>query len=133
LSHFTASQNSDPIAVGSTIIPGVGSYDAGSYALSQLIFFFPFFVGGAVSNNRSHEELLRCLVIAGIIYFSLGSGRSAMSPSFLTGYTVTLRRHLRWRGATAVFASRFHDQWPGRCVLFHDNGARLDGAFACWL
>jgi hypothetical protein len=66
---ITSSLNNDPIAIGETILPGVGSYDGFSASLSQLIFFLPFLIGRRVLRSAaSNEEILRALVISGLFY-----------------------------------------------------------------
>jgi hypothetical protein len=66
---ITGELNGDPIQVGPQVIPGVGSYDAGSEVIAQMILLIPFFLGRQILRSRADtEEILRVLVIAGLIY-----------------------------------------------------------------
>ena len=66
---ITAELNGDPIFLGNRTIPGEGHYDALSAVVGQFLFFLPFFLGRQVMRTSAdHEEILRVLVIAGLLY-----------------------------------------------------------------
>ena len=66
---ITAQLNSDPIAVGGIVIPGVGLYDALSAAENAFAFVVPFFIGRQfLRSANSAKEILSVLAIAGVIY-----------------------------------------------------------------
>jgi hypothetical protein len=66
---ITCMLNDDPIPIGPVILPGLSSYDAGSAVISQAITLIPFFLGRQfLRNTTDTEEILRVLVIAGLIY-----------------------------------------------------------------
>ena len=65
----TCQLNDDPIRVGRLVLPGLDSYEAGSAVIAQAIVLIPFFLGRQILRNRTDtEEILRVLVIAGLIY-----------------------------------------------------------------
>jgi hypothetical protein len=66
---ITCALNGDPISIGPVDMPGLSSYDAGSVVLSQAITLIPFFLGRQFLRNRlDTEEILRVLIVAGLIY-----------------------------------------------------------------
>jgi hypothetical protein len=66
---ITCELNTDPVRVGTQILPGLSSYDAGSAAIAQVITLIPFFLGRQIFRKRADtEEILRVLVIAGLVY-----------------------------------------------------------------
>lgn len=66
---ITCELNADPIRVGPLVFPGLDSYEAGSTVIAQVIVLIPFFLGRQILRNRTDtEEILRVLVIAGLIY-----------------------------------------------------------------
>jgi len=66
---ITAQLNSDQIIIGSTILPALNSYDGGSAVIEEIIKLIPFFIGRQFLSGRSDtEEILRVLVVAGLIY-----------------------------------------------------------------
>jgi len=66
---ITNELNGDQITVGGAVLPGLGAYDAGSLVISQAITLIPFFLGRRFLCNRTDtEEILRGLIIAGLIY-----------------------------------------------------------------
>ena len=65
----TSELNTDPVLSGSVLLPGVGSYDGLSAVIGQLLFLLPFFLGRQLlRNSADFEEILRTLVIAGLLY-----------------------------------------------------------------
>jgi hypothetical protein len=70
ISPFITSQlNADQIPIGPLILPGLDSYEAGSAVIAQVITLIPFFLGRQFLRGRTDtEEILRVLVIAGLIY-----------------------------------------------------------------
>jgi hypothetical protein len=66
-SFITFELNDDPIALGNR--PGLGLYDAGSACIGQLVAFIPFFLGRQfLGGRRDIEDILRVLIIAGLVY-----------------------------------------------------------------
>jgi hypothetical protein len=65
----TSYLNSEPIVVGPLVLPGVGWYDGISAAIGQLMFFLAFIIGRRfLQSAADSEEILRALVVAGLIY-----------------------------------------------------------------
>jgi hypothetical protein len=66
---FTCALNGDAVSIGPVVLPGLSSYDAGSAVSSQAITLIPFLLGRQFLRNRTDtKEILRVLVIAGLIY-----------------------------------------------------------------
>jgi hypothetical protein len=66
---ITSSLNNDPIYVGGSFLPGVGTYDGLSAVISQLILCLCFIVGRKyLRYPKDSEIILGALTIAGIIY-----------------------------------------------------------------
>jgi hypothetical protein len=66
---ITGALNSDPIYFGTLVLPGVGIYDGGSEVITQFVALIPFFLGRQIFRTRSGiEDILRVLIIAGLIY-----------------------------------------------------------------
>jgi hypothetical protein len=66
---ITCELNGDPITIGTRVLPGLDSYDAGSAVIAQAIALIPFFLGRQIIRSGDDtEETLRVLVIAGLIY-----------------------------------------------------------------
>jgi hypothetical protein len=66
---ITCELNTDPLYVGPVVLPGLSSYDAGSAIMSQAITLIPFFLGRQfLRNGTDTKEILRVLIIAGLIY-----------------------------------------------------------------
>jgi len=66
---ITCQLNGDPIRVGPLVLPGLDSYEAGSAVIVQAIVLIPFFLGRQILRSSTDtEEILRVLVIAGLIY-----------------------------------------------------------------
>jgi hypothetical protein len=66
---ITGALNSDPINFGTLVLPGVGIYDAGSEVIAQFVTLIPFILGRQLLNTKGGtEQILRTLIIAGLIY-----------------------------------------------------------------
>jgi hypothetical protein len=66
---ITATFNNDAIVIGDRVLPSVGYYDGISALLSQFVIFLPFFIGRrALRDSSGAETVVRCLVIAGLLY-----------------------------------------------------------------
>jgi hypothetical protein len=66
---ITCALNDDPISIGVVALPGLSSYDAGSVAIYQAITLIPFCLGRQFLRNRTDtEEILRVLIVGGLIY-----------------------------------------------------------------
>jgi hypothetical protein len=66
---ITSELNSDPIFYPGFVLPAESHYDALSAVVAQLIFLLPFFLGRQLlRSSADHTELLRTLVVAGLIY-----------------------------------------------------------------
>jgi hypothetical protein len=65
----TSYLNPDPIIIGPLVLPGVGLYDGISAAISQVMFFLSFQIGRRYLRSAADtEEILRALVLAGLVY-----------------------------------------------------------------
>ena len=67
---FVSSElNADPVVSGSLFLPSLGAYDGLSAIVAQLLFLLPFFLGRQLLRNSADiEEILRTLIIAGLLY-----------------------------------------------------------------
>lgn len=66
---ITSEMNGDSIFIGSTFLPAVGHYDALSAVVAELLFVLPFFLGRQLFRRAAdHGEILRTLVMAGLLY-----------------------------------------------------------------
>jgi hypothetical protein len=82
---ITSLLNGDEIRIGSTVLPGVDEYDAGSEVIYRFIFMLPFFLGRQfVRSSESNAEVLRVLVIAGLAYSLPMLFEVRMSPQLST-------------------------------------------------
>jgi hypothetical protein len=82
---ITSMLNTDAIRIGKTTLPGVGSYDALSASVEELIFILPFFVGREfLRNSEDNAEILRVMVIAGLAYSLPMLFEVRMSPQLHT-------------------------------------------------
>jgi hypothetical protein len=90
---ITSELNGDPIRIGPIVLPGVGTYDAGSAVAAEFLFFVPFILGREfLRRAEDMEQILRALVIAGIAYSLPILFEVRMSPqlhTWLYGYTPT--------------------------------------------
>ncbi len=91
ISPFVTSQlNADPVMSGSVLLPAVGSYDGLSATAAQFLFIVPFFLGRQLLKRAGDiEEILRTLVIAGLVYSLPMLFEMRMSPQlhfWLYGY-----------------------------------------------
>ena len=86
----TSELNNDPVVSGAVLSPGVGSYDGLSAIVGQFLFVLPFFLGRQLLRNSADiEEILRTLVIAGLLYSLPMLFEIRMSPQlhhWLYGY-----------------------------------------------
>ena len=70
---------------GAIVLPAETMYDALSAVVAQLIFIIPFFFGRQFfRNSTDNEEILRALVIAGLIYSLPMLFEIRMSPQLQT-------------------------------------------------
>jgi hypothetical protein len=87
---LTSALNNDPVAIGSTVIPGVDYYDGISTILGQALFFLPFFIGRFYLRTPSdNENTLRLLATSGLLYSLPMLFEIRMSPqlsSWIYGY-----------------------------------------------
>src|SRR5262249_17769116 len=82
---ITSELNGDEIRVGAIVLPGVGIYDAGSAVIAEFLFFLPFILGRQYLKNAvDHEQILRALVIAGLLYSLPMLFEVRMSPQLHT-------------------------------------------------
>jgi hypothetical protein len=82
---ITSMLNPDPIRIGTTLLPGVGSYDAGSATIFEFIFILPFFLGRQyLQRPEDNAEILRVLVVAGLLYSVPMLFEVRMSPQLHT-------------------------------------------------
>jgi hypothetical protein len=66
---LTSALNAGPVLSGARLLPGVGPYDALSAIVNQILFVIPFLFGRQLFRNATDiEEVLRALVIAGLLY-----------------------------------------------------------------
>jgi hypothetical protein len=110
---ITSTLNGDALVYGSLVLPGVGPYDGGSAIIAQLVTFIPFFLGRRVlRNGADNEEILRVLIIAGLIYSLPLLFEIRMSPQlhrWIYGY------------APGQFVQELRDE-GFRAVIFLGNG-----------
>ena len=65
---ITSVLNGDSIKIGTTVLPGVGVYDAGSALIAEFLVFLPFILGRQYFRTAADgEEILRALVVAGLL------------------------------------------------------------------
>lgn len=65
----TALLNPDPIVSGSVFIKGMDYYDALSAVIRQLLFILPFLLGmDFLHSAKDHEDILKALAVAGLVY-----------------------------------------------------------------
>jgi hypothetical protein len=82
---ITSMLNSDEIRIGITFLPGVGTYDALSAAVTQFIFMAPFFLSRQfLRRPEDNAEILRVMVIAGLVYSLPMLFEVRMSPQLHT-------------------------------------------------
>jgi len=66
---ITSLLNGDTIRIGQTVLPGVGTYDAGSAMIAEFIFILPFFLArDFLRSADDNADLLRVMAIAGLAY-----------------------------------------------------------------
>jgi hypothetical protein len=84
---ITSLLNQDPIVIGdgpaTTVIPGVGLYDAVSACILQSITILPMLIGRKFLRSvASNEEILRTLIVAGLFYTVPMLIEVRLSPQF---------------------------------------------------
>ncbi len=122
--YFTSELNGDPVFTGAEVLPGLDAYEAGSTIISQLITLIPFLLGRQFLRNRADtEEILRTLIIAGLIYSLFELFEIRFSPQLHTwiyGY---------FPMTGAAFAEQMRDG-GFRPVVFLPHGLRV-AFFTC--
>jgi hypothetical protein len=82
---ITSELNADPLRIGAAWRPGVDHYDALSAMVAQFIFFVPFILGRQILRDAAdHREVLRVLVIGGLLYSLPMLFEVRMSPQLHT-------------------------------------------------
>jgi hypothetical protein len=77
----TSALNGDVISAGARTLPGVGRYDALSAVVAELLLLLPFFLGRQfLRSSADNREVLRTLIIAGLLYSPLVLFEIRMSP-----------------------------------------------------
>jgi hypothetical protein len=65
----TSSLNGDTIVIGSTVLPGVGLYDAGSTVISQAIILVSFVLGRQlIRTSGDLVEVFRTMIVGALFY-----------------------------------------------------------------
>ena len=65
----TSELNADAVVSGSLFLPSLGGYDGLSATIGQLLFVLPFLLGRRLLKNSGDiEEILRTLIITGLLY-----------------------------------------------------------------
>src|SRR6266446_1644385 len=82
---ITSELNTDPVPIGSRMLPGLDIYEAGSAVMAQLITLIPFFLGRRFFRSGAEiEGVLRVLVIAGLVYSIPSLFEVRLSPQLHT-------------------------------------------------
>lgn len=108
ISPFVTSElNTDPVRAGLTTLPSLDDYEALSAVVAQLLLILPFFIGRQLLRTPTdNEELLRVLVIAGLLYSLPMLFELKMSPQlhyWIYGYYATdFIQAMRWGGFRPV-------------------------------
>ena len=77
----TAELNTDVIYIGKLVLPAESHYDALSDVVREFLFLLPFFIGRQLlKSSDDHLEILRVLVIAGLLYSLLILFELRMGP-----------------------------------------------------
>jgi hypothetical protein len=78
----TGMTNGDPLSYGVVQLPGITLYDGQAMALVDLLtVFLPFFLGRAMlTRGRDLQDLLRLLVLGGLVYSVLALIEIRLSP-----------------------------------------------------
>ena len=65
----TSVLNTDPVVFETMTLPGLGYYEGLSAALNQFLILIPFFLGQQLFRNSEDTiEIMRCLIIAALVY-----------------------------------------------------------------
>ncbi len=82
---ITSTMNGDTIRIGDITLPGVGEYDGLSAVAAQFIFWIPYLLGRRLFRSPADaEEILRVLVVAGLLYSLPMLFEIRMSPQLHT-------------------------------------------------
>lgn len=100
---ITSLLNGDPVQIGAEVRPGVGLYDALSFAENSFIFMIPFFIGRQyLSKSEDIRDMMFILVIAGLVYSLPLLYEIRMSPTLqaqIYGFSATdFVMTARWGG-----------------------------------
>lgn len=77
----TVLTNQDPVWIANRVLPGVTLYDALSTVVRTLLTILPFLVGWQyLASTKTHEEILKVFVVAGVAYSLLVLFEWRMSP-----------------------------------------------------
>lgn len=75
--------NPDPIVIDKLFLPGVGAYDGISAAIGEFMFFLAFLIGRRYLRTAAdHEQILRALTVAGLVYSLPMLFEMRFSPQF---------------------------------------------------
>jgi hypothetical protein len=89
---ITSELNGDAIFIGDRFLPPIDQYEALSVVVGQFLFILPFFLGRHLLRTSTDTmEILRILVIAGLLYSFLMLLEIRMSPQlhrWIYGYSV---------------------------------------------
>ena len=82
---ITAELNTDPIVLANNVLPAESHYDAVSAIFNQFVLLIPFFLGRQLlRSSPDNKEILRILVIAGLLYSLPMLWEIRMSPQLHT-------------------------------------------------
>ena len=120
----TSELNPDTLVYGPIVLPPETHYDALSAVVAQFIFLIPFFLGRQLlRNSADDEQILRVLVVAGLIYSLPMLFEIRMSPQLHTwvyGYfparCVCSTGAGWWISARSILGTR-----AGGGVLYNDD------------
>jgi hypothetical protein len=78
---FTAGLNQDPLRIGIKVLKGLSYYDGLSKIADALLMIVPFLIGRAcLASPEAHREILRILLISGLVYSVLMLVEIRLSP-----------------------------------------------------
>lgn len=102
----TAELNGDPIVLPNVVLPAVSYYDAFSAFVGQFLSLIAFLLGRELlRDSNDNTEILRILVIAGLLYSLLMLFELRMSPqlhNWFYGYTTSWSTEARGLGFRPV-------------------------------
>ena len=108
--------NGEPIKIGTLIQPGLGFKEGISAAVGNALQIVPFVLGAALlGNERGHRDLLRCFVIAALVYSLPMLEEIRLSP-FLQGkiYSITSTNYFLQQMRCGGFSSLV---FLGHCLM----------------